>query len=503
MKHLARRNPTDHVPSPAAIAEVTLRLAAWAKTMLPRGTVRDVAGWIRPARPGWSPRAAFAFLGPPFALQRAFGFDFEKAPMVNHGDRLGATLARALGLDPGRRLETGEIGLYQFLDGLEHMLKHVPALGLDPDIDTLDATVIPAPGYPWQGPGTRFFSAAGRRWVEPPPPPWQGPDAEVEDHETGRMVKSPTVDWCQLSPVIEAPTGGWGHARLKGRSVLVTHVFDLAPGTLPGAATAGDVARAISRCGGLLRPSLAVGPIPATNFGPAVLVADPMLVLRALKPYRRPRTRYPVALYSTDVWTDTVGALQRSKGAHAWQELTGQTDAWYWMNPATGFEITGSLTGSGPQDATEIDRTTMLARVLGQRFRRWRPDLGFDRFVAINEAILGEETQRDEATGRFGFTTASDRYAYLEAKADGIVPLAAFTAAVLPTRAGSGFARFLKDAGFRGRILPIDLDDEERAVFFPGRGRAREEHRDDYVRYRYGWRVAALVARMLPAMDMM
>jgi hypothetical protein len=509
---LPRSNPGS--PPPEALADVARRLLAWARVVFPRGTVRDVFAWVRPAREGFGARPAFAFHGPALRLEASLGMR-EDHLVWNRHHRLDITVCHALGIPqrtphgphgstPSPRFfDDSDLGVYSLLSSLESAIEDAPSLGLDPDTDTVDATVLPEPGYPWEGPGTRFFSAARGRWIEATRPPWETRPLLVRDPGGTEDILRPVADWCMLAPRAEPVHPGHGEIREGGHSrdgligwaladrtpVLVTHTFEIGDAQ-SGAPPWRETAREIVRCGGLLFPSLAVGQIPAANFGPAVLVADPILVLRDLKPYRRRGRGMPAtALFSTDAWTSNTRQVVLSLAAWLHDQLTGRTDADSFLGN-THLEILGPELEpqGGPEDARRIVNTRGMLAEVKARHRFWAPGLSLEAFrekaAAVAEAEYADRTLR----------TLALRYAYLEAKARTIVPMGAFLACYVPRVEARSFRAFLKAAGFKGAVHLVDLDEAETRVYFPGPRRERlPDVEQDWIRYRYAWKIAARV----------
>jgi hypothetical protein len=506
------------MPPDETVERIAQGLLRWGRGSRGWSAVENVYAWTRRRQDASDEREdrrtlAFAFAGPARNLWTAFGFN-EHRRVSNHGNSIEYSLGKHLGFavrmerfgsDP-QFMTDGGLGPDELLSGIEDAVGYAISAGnSDSALPQIDVTLLPRPGRPWEGPGTRYYNAVSRIWQEPTKaPPWQAGEYEVEDGNV-RVLRS-TADWCVLSLRLRAPAGGHGWVRLGNMPCLVTHTFEINPGA-PWEPTA----QAILRCRGLLYPSLAIGPIPGANYGPCVLVANPYLVLSQITHrkwgvnrwgipgsilYKAP-SRPNVLLFSSDAWTWTTGEMSRGRGVELFRELAGQTDSGYWGD--------GTMVALGPprrpanmapEDVRLITDKRDLVDTIERRFTRWRNNLSFEEFVAVHAGIEAEETVDPDEYRRTG-----ERYAYLEAKAFGIVPFAAFPAAVIPARGGEAYARFLEAAGFRGRLMPIELKRDEQAVYLSRRRKPRydeqQKMRDSYVKYRYAWRVAALVEREL------
>lgn len=474
-----RRDESALSPQDIDIAD---RLLAWARAWFGARTIKDVFVW----RVG--PEVRFALNGPAAAMLARMGFDYLRAPLDNHYGRFDFNLARAFGRttrwmgsysEPSITHLSGTFGVGEMLGGVGGFIKQVRD-----DYETpLDLTIIPEPGYPWAGPGTRYYSAREKKTILAKKPSWVVP-VVVRDRNTELDVTRPGADWCQLAPRSEPAESGAGYFTLPSgaghaESVFVTHTIDLRP-SYDNAASA----RAILRCKGMLFPSLAVAPIPASNFGPCTLVADPMLVLRELKPYRAPRQGMPqVVTYNTDAWTDTTRTFVSELSARLYDQLTGNADSddytlgethLYILGPKAEEADTGGFRPSGMKP---IASTPQLARELKARFRIWHGPM--------NAREFGKASER-AASGMA-------RYGYLEAKAHTIVPMGAFVAAWAPDFAALDYTSFLRSAGYKGRVYTVTTTSEERAVF----SRESVDQSADLVRYNYAWKMADAMRQAL------
>lgn len=489
-----RSYPNDARAKSAAITpqeqEIADKLLVFGREFFGVRTIKDVFVWnVRG-------EVRFAFNGPPEAMMARMGFDFDKAPLDNKSGRLDYWLGEAFGIsvkmyngypEPELTHQYDNIAVGGVLEGITYFVGTL----LDSSGDArCDVTIIPEPGYPWAGAGTKYYSARTKKVIVAKRPAWEVPIV-VRDVGSGEDVKRPGANWCKIAPRSEvADKYASGYFTMgsneNAESVFVTHTIELRD-DLPAEVYA-NAAKQIRACKGLLFPSLAVAPIPASNFGPATLVADPMLVLRDLKPYKESRSGLPkVVTYSTDAFTDTTRTFVSDLSAKLYDQLTGNMDSQdfhayvnmhlYILGPMIEQEEIGHhATGT-----RVIASTSQLAREITRRFRVWRGPMDDRKFAAAMARVSG------------GATHSAENFAYLEAKAHTVVPLKSFIAAFVPDFAKEKYTKFLRSVGFSGKVYTVTTTDEERRVF--ARGGVSEA--SDNTRYNYAWRMADAMKRVL------
>lgn len=423
-------------------------ISAWAyavgRELFPRGYVRDVYGWSD----GGDLR--FAWVMTPEKLARALDADGEgKLPF--RGPLVASVLARHGAARQGDMLFSYERTMVaaDFLQRFASALP--PKWDEDEEGEWIDRrfTFIPEPGYPW--PADRFYSAKAQRWVDvdPEPPEWLLPEPIVDE---GRHINSPGADLCKL---FDAEFGHQigavlaRYARGVNDLMMATHAM----GTFDGMTRSGswdDNAAAVNACGGLLFPSLALGPIPATNFGPYVLIADVGTVLNALKPMLPARTKPMAYVYSSDAWTGRTGDFLADVAIATFEQMHGHSDYMYYID--THVWQTGPQPDapelSGPGFAERVTRVTQLKRELRERFNIWRRDLTPEEVEDVRESV----------------SMTKARYGYLEAKIAGVMPMREFPLAVGPAGMSDGFRSFLRATGFVGELLEVELPPEVLAL---------------------------------------
>lgn len=491
-RRFARNDARAKSSLPTALEQDTAdKLLALGRDFFGRSAVKDVFAWHV------GNEVRFAFFGDPESMMARMAFDYEKAPIDATRGRFDVWVGRAFGIrvetrsgyaEPALTHQDGTIGIGGVLEGLTYF---IASDVLKREDGSVDVTVIPEPGYPWAGPGTRYYSARTKKVIAAKRPAWEVPIV-VRDHGSGDDVKRLGADWCRIAPRSEpANKYAAGYFTIgegtKQESVFVTHTIELRDDL--DAEVYERSARAIRSCKGLLFPSLAVAPIPASNFGPATLVADPMLVLRDLKPYRLPRSGWPkVVTYSTDAFTDTTRTLVSDLSAKLYDQLTGNMDSQsfnYYENMhlfILGPKIEVEEIGHHAVGTRVLTNTSQLAREIGRRFRVWRGAMDDRQFA---KAMASVQTS--------GAARSAENYAYLEAKAHTVVPLKSFVAAFVPDFAKERYTKFLKSVGYTGKVHVMPTTDEERRAFVRG----EHSERADLARYNYGWRMAEAMKRVL------
>ena len=363
-------------------------------------------------------------------------------------------------------------------------------------------TFIPEPGYPWPTRGDEFYSAKRGKMMPSPEPKWL---IEIPADPGRDQKKAYGVDLCQLyadKPVTGADIGDAVVGQLGEMNFIVTHavsprvradVTDIRYGTREAWKHAGEN---IEACGGLLLPSLAIGAIPATNFGLCILIARVGVVLEGLKPYRR-RGIYPVHVYNTDAWTGTTGEYVRAGAIAAFNQMHGHSEYMYtWENHVWPLGAP-SAEGGGPGDASFVMGTKKMATELKRRMRKWPRNLTPEKVMKVQDEVAMTEA----------------RYAYLEAKVDGVMPMNAFPVAVCPKQMKVEFTAFLDAAGWDGELLELEVPDEVyRSATDPEwvirqlKDVARKDTElhsaiETWAQLQYGWHVADELAKRGPVMN--
>lgn len=386
----------------------------------------DVYVWEDP-----DPRAAWVL--DPLKLQRILtgGPD---GMMSVRGMVADSSLSRHLGRKVDRMRYSEPFAPSDFLAHISDILRDL----VEEDED-LQVTFIPRPGYPW--PVDRYYSVRKGKWFEPDTPPWLLPERVVDE---GRNIDSYGVDLCSVLPSGAHTALGGVVGEFSGRSggyMIVSHAM----GGLEGVTRQGgwtETAESINACGGLLMPSLGVGASTSANFGLTALIADVGLVVGGLRPYRG-RGAWPVRVYDTDAWTGTTGDFLREGAVAAFEQLHGHSEYMYYVE--THIWLLGAPEGAGgPAEATPIETTSKLAAAVKRRAKLWSRDL----------------TPEQIEQRAFDIWKTPERYPYLEAKVNGVVPMDAFPMAIAPPHLMSQFGDMLERTEFDGELVEVPLPDE-------------------------------------------
>lgn len=459
------------------VAETGEKLLTFAKQIFTRGTVTDVVVWSRLDREHDEFRLHvlyWALVGDGLKFARQTGMLLADE---EEGGLRGATLDSALSRAFGTRVEMfrwdPHVMAFDFLDRLSSAVGQ--AAERPDDFEEQSFTFIPEPGYPWpQDPrksveGFRYWSTRKGGFVTPERPGWLMalPDS-VSDHAS-RWGVNP----CRVFPPDDSRTDPSGPVmgRLGNQEVMVAHAMQLRTGAGGWHKLLDSAIRGVKDCGGLLFPSLSVGPVPATNFGPIVMVANLELVLNGLRPYRK-RGVNPVWVYETDAWTITTGVLMGEVAGRLFEELHGHEDyltgsMWTIGPPPTVF--------GGPAELSDpIDTTKKLGTSIKQRMRRWKRGMSAAQIAALSDH--GPDA----------------KYAYCEAKAREVVALASFPYLIAPDSLREPVELFVKGVGYQGEViyLPDDL----------GVGAHVDSDREAEL-WEWSWRVADVVRDLRPIVE--
>lgn len=464
---------------------MAVRLKAAMAAVFGARTVTDLYAWRR-GRDRGATELVFGLVGPVHALDKALGRFAEGLPQRNHN--LEIALARALGVSQRVTNERGHLfvspqfssgdtlSMGEFFEMLEGMVRE--ALG----DESVQITLLPAPGVPWSHGPTSYFSAKTQRMQAPRPFPFSVVQVEVDEH--GERAMRPALRPCDIAPrATEAPLvpGGW---IAEKHPLMLTHC------TVQEKLFREGTEKAILDCGGLLFPSMALATSPATLFGPIVMVFDPRLVLQDFAP-GRPRGAPPwTQTYNTDVWTDTQTTFDRLYGRQAFLELTGQRDyANYYEPPklyATG--PSEALLGTmGPTGSRPLKTWAQVAREASSRHRFWdvpKKDAWIRRFQEAGQIDPSSHAVR------------AVRYPYLETKARCVVGAPWVAAMVAPAPLRDRVEAFARRWGVAGPVHGMPWDTERQQAFEES-GLSYEA--SAWVRSRYGHDVAAWVREALSA----
>jgi hypothetical protein len=448
------------------------KLYAIGKELFPRGTVQDAVAW--------SGR---------YGTMVAWVMDAKRMPAagVAHdrqvpfsGRRAAAAFERQ-----GIRAETLK---YEREMVMGDFLPRASNEFYDWDDDGVSITMIPAPGYPWPAP-EGYYSAKRGKVLSSERPAWLYDENIVDE---ARNIDSPGLNLCKMFPDPIGAKVGAEAARYGAKPddyFIVTHAM----GTVEGMTRYGTVggvegweenAAKVVECGGLLFSSMAIGPIPATNFGVGVMVADVGIVINSLKPHLKAGASPPAAIYDSDAWTGRTGSFLTDTAVAAFQQMHGHSDYTYYTDLNVwplGAPRAWAHLGPG-SDTEEIRKVTTLKKELRARFKLWKRDLSPSGVELLREKVAATK----------------ESYGYLEAKVNGVMAMSEFPFAAIPPQQEEGFRRFLDITGFQGEVLVVDLPDEILEVMLPdwmpeGMSIERRTAIQTWASMQYGWNVAEAV----------
>lgn len=395
-----------------------------------------------------------------YALQMQFGLDVEL-------EYRGRTRPVGIKGGAGQTMPYQSAHYSEALSGIETVIKvYLERRGIEVDVHV---TLMPKEGSPWEPAQTPtpYYNARKLKIETTPKPPWMiGVDVRSE-HDSS-YVKVPGVDFCKLMPTLKSGDVGslMIHDPSHNIDFMVTHAFDFFRYGVGWK----EMAKFINDCNGLLFPSMAVGQIPAATIGIIVFVVDPLVVLQGMKPYRTKKGRWPVVSYTTDAWTETTRDFLGAAAAEAFDQLTGQ-----WRHSAYGkphFYILGPKISTIVEDLGGklfLD-TKKLSTTISRRARVWHRGLSGEEIIELQDVLT------------------TDRYPYIEAKANGIVSVDSLVACVTPSFLLQQTRAMLKAIGFQGEVISIPVTKAE--------AKALEDGTMYATLFDYSWRVHESVARM-------
>lgn len=477
-------------------AELTVRVHALGVGLFGARAVKDTYGWMDEHG-----RLCIAWLMEPMAMARSLGVG-QVEPVVRGG--LVDTLFKSA--FPGATYSDfahsrGEAmypqDLFERLANTVSATDQAAAAGLE---ESPFITAIPVPGWPWPTAGDVFYSVKRKKLMPASKPEWL---IRVPGDSNTARAETWGIDFCRLlgDRPFDGLVDGLGDAivaRFPGEDVIVTHAMGgaLSKSEALGPAAAGwdggkwrENGKSVRRCGGMLFPSLAVGPVPATNFGPCILVARVGLALGGIKPFR-PRGPVKTWIFDTDAWTGRLGDFVSGWAISAFEQMHGHSDYLYNIDnhvwplgaPASPMAL------GGPGDPSSIDTARKLSTELKRRFRVWKRDLTPEQVLKVQEKVA--------------LTNA--RYAYLEAKSNGVVPMSAFPVAVCPASYERPFRAFLDASGWDGELLALDVPEEILLTMTDDdwfdrqtKGKSWDERNaiQTWAALQYGWHVADVLRK--------
>lgn len=460
--------------------EFAVRLLSYGRNMFGRA-IEDVFAWRV------KHTTVFAFRGSPWDIVNRVLGSFPIRERRPHGIEMLA--ARILGVE--QRIEHGhpspqftssgeELSQAEFFE----MLEGIGASFIEMDgSQVCSVTILPYPGVPMtrDGQTLSYFSAAEKKWiVAGSKPRWviARDPSKLTPEEKRETTQS--VDWCKLARTATMPADfhqRFGYAYADGFALIAAH-------SVGEALFEEEANKGISRCGGLIFPSLSVGAVPASNFGMISIVFDPRTVLNSLSPFRLKRGTPPdFVVYETDTWTPNTREILGSYSRRTFLELSGNEEfSSYYRQPGALLSL-GPWSFASNQRSAPLRSVEEVIREAKKRARAW------PRGMTLHEL----EQKKAEFIGK------KEQYGYLEAKALGVVPIAWASAVAAPRRLLSRTVRYLERFGFSGDAIevPVSKADQGLLVSYSVDNSARA----DIARMEYAWRVSDAILSQTTGID--
>lgn len=470
----------------ALVRSWTEALLAFGKTAFVRGTVSDVVAWPGYSRDNYS-SFTFAFIADGEKVARQFGY---MSSLGNEDLDLGASTGPIV-FASKKILRAGEwaigidkkIQLSELLERLSGQIIHEFLGDIPLPFDESHARLIIEPGYPWPEDDANdfaYWSAKKGKMIRPERPAWLISVEDPDDASKKRIGVNP----CLVFPPEEEPRSWplWAKSS-RGQELLVCHTMDLisrAVGHYRHPETAGASLR---NCGGFLFPSISIGPVPASSFGPITFVGHMGLVLDGFKPYK---AKEPTSwVYAHDAWTVQTRELMTTVAIKLFEELHGHDDY------MSGYNIwalgpPAEMYGGPSEGSTPLTSTKELVTAVRQR------SVSFPRGMTVE--------QFDDATAETQGTV--NKYPYCEAKGRRVVSLDEFPVLIAPDSLEEDVAVFVRNAKYQGEVifLPDTLGVGKDGFMTLPMSNTRADTRD-YVLYKWSWIVADAIKKLGKPMD--
>lgn len=462
------------------LIEMSVRILAFCRRSFGK-CVEDVAFWI-----GGKGYVRFAIRGNPWLLYRCL---ISRTPIYQRAFSLELVAAAALGVKqrtnsgwPSPQFSSGgSMCLAEFFEMMDLIISSaLSASGIDAEASL---TVMPYPGVPMtlSAEPIPYFSVRERGVVRKASAPrWVGPPVSVNIDGRGYRERM-SVNLCLIARNAKPLDGAAslyavsGSGSARGTVIMAAHSTN-------DALLSEQAEKGIESCGGFLYPSISVGSVPASNFGPISIIFDPRLILKDLSPFRKTRSRDvppDTILYLTDSWTPDTNEILGNYSAKAFIELSGNEDFSSYYRPEGTLYALGPIGfASAPisGEVVRIDSTKKMIDAVRRRMNIWK-DQSYEDFVATRSKASNEH-----------------HYGYLEAKAISVIPISWASAVVAPDYQCDRIASYLSQFGFSGASIPLRLSPDEERVFSDNNNRQADH--DDWIRLRYSWRVSRAVVEV-------
>lgn len=358
--------------------------------------------------------------------------------------RIKRSLISSLGVDDVSAIDGDYEHITNVRDGIEGAIfDFLHSHGeLEEDINW---TLMPNQGNPWNiGDSKTYYYSASKKKVLEGYSPKDIYEVTIDNE------KYIAANVCKVVPTFSASKGSIVGICSDGSNVFASHTlsatrYDPEYGTIDTKWTAGfDVdtktkIQEISKCGGFIFPSLALGPVAANTFGKITLVSYLEFVLSSLRPYKSKKGAWPVTVYDTDAWTVRTSEIVSTHASELFDQLTGA-----WKIPTYSYQLHFGVLGpkvteeSGPSEAKAIRDTKKLQALIKRRIKAWSRN--------ATENSLRKAIESDKR----------NQYPYLEAKVNGVYSLDSFPLAVIEKRQYEISKQFLSAIGWKGDLITID-----------------------------------------------
>jgi hypothetical protein len=465
-------------------------LFAFGKQAFVRGTITDVVAWLPPD--DWKRSDSYsalnvALVGDGVKVSRAFGyFNAEGGGDVDLGAMSGPisyAAAKLLGAkEMARDIGRDKVSLTDLLSRLEGQAAYefCDTHSIEMPFTEVSMRLIIEPGYPWPEndvDGLVYWSAKKNKTIMADRPAWLINVPEEGDDRVIRLGVNPCAVFPAEPQAREWPL--WG--RSGKQDLIVSHSMTLlaAPSAVPtlGPQFHKQADTAISNiraCGGLLFPSLAVGAIPSSNFGPITLVGHLGLALDGLKPLKERGRDATSWVYAHDAWTVTTRDLMGVVAKRLFDELHGHEDYMYGYN-IWSLGPPAELFGGPSEGSTPLKTIRELVTAAKRRGATFRRGMSHEEFAVANEAVAG----------------TVDKYSYCEAKARRVISLDEFPAMIGPHTLRDQIRAFAKGTGYKGKI--VILEDPFNVAY------ASDDL--DYQLFQWSWLVADAIKKLGDPME--
>lgn len=286
-------------------------------------------------------------------------------------------------------------------------------------------TLMPNEGEPWnEGDSFTYYYSAAKRKVLKGYPPKDTYKVQLDEGE------ATAANICTIVPTFVAEKSALVGVLSSGYNIFASHTFSVS-------LFQKESAKSIKDCGGLVFPSLALGPVAANTFGKITLVSNLEFALSSMRPYKTKKGAWQVTVYDTDAWTGRTSTFVSEGASDLFEQLTGN-----WQIPSYSYQLhfwtLGPPITEGPTDASIIPSTKRMQSIINKRMKIW------------NRAA------KDSELSLSSMDRMKDSYPYLEVKVNGVYSISSFPLAVVEKAELSQSVKILKSIGWSGDLIVID-----------------------------------------------